>query len=413
MLLPTTKAQVSGHKFLIRRAEHGLVLGDIRMIHDPLASRERAIIFGVLAVVLAAIGTGLLAWLSPDPKPGDAPLVRSAQGQLYVLIDSVYHPVPNLASARLILGEPVETASIGDSALSQSRVGIPLGITQAPGHFARADREYNFAACVAPDEGELPAFLTQTGIEPRNTLAVVADFQPVGWSAQSAALVTAEGKDWVLTTQGRALLADDPVIHRALRITEETPRWEVPIAFLNAVPELPAYSIPQSLPDVVEHGGQLWTGDGRTLTHTQAEILRSAGARLVQRAPEIAGAEFSELPKTTPTWFGPEDGWLCSTGESVGASTSPAGLVELPVGGSAHLGAGLGGGAVAVDTGQDVVVVDATGVRYGVARNEVEILGAHITSGEWSVLRLLPPGPDLNRESALTSAAMVSSASQP
>ena len=41
--LPTTKAQVSGHKFLRRRVEHGLVLGDIRMIHDPLARRRKAL----------------------------------------------------------------------------------------------------------------------------------------------------------------------------------------------------------------------------------------------------------------------------------------------------------------------------------------------------------------------------------
>lgn len=42
--LPTTKAQVSGHKFLVRRLEHGLVFGDIRMIHDPLKRRRRALL---------------------------------------------------------------------------------------------------------------------------------------------------------------------------------------------------------------------------------------------------------------------------------------------------------------------------------------------------------------------------------
>ncbi|WP_301206516.1 type VII secretion protein EccB, partial [Corynebacterium stationis] len=64
-ILPTTKAQVSGHKFLVRRMQHALVLGDISMIHDPLASRRRALIFGMVAVVLIALGSGLLAWLRP------------------------------------------------------------------------------------------------------------------------------------------------------------------------------------------------------------------------------------------------------------------------------------------------------------------------------------------------------------
>ena len=71
--MPTTKAQVSAHKFLQRRVEHGLILGDIRMIHDPLASRRRALIFGSIAVAFLAIGSGMLAWLQPNPNPGDAP----------------------------------------------------------------------------------------------------------------------------------------------------------------------------------------------------------------------------------------------------------------------------------------------------------------------------------------------------
>lgn len=104
--MPTTKAQVSGHKFLQRRVEHGLILGDIRMIHDPLASRRRALIFGSIAVAFLAIGSGMLAWLQPNPNPGDAPIVRSQQGQLFVLVNDSYHPVSNLASARLIAGEP-------------------------------------------------------------------------------------------------------------------------------------------------------------------------------------------------------------------------------------------------------------------------------------------------------------------
>ena len=88
-ILPTTKAQVSGHKFLVRRMQHALVLGDISMIHDPLASRRRALIFGIVAVLLISLGSGLLAWLRPDPDPGQAELLSSEQGQLYVRVDDV------------------------------------------------------------------------------------------------------------------------------------------------------------------------------------------------------------------------------------------------------------------------------------------------------------------------------------
>src|SRR5690625_1705230 len=93
--------------------QHALVLGDISMIHDPLASRRRALIFGMVAVVLIALGSGLLAWLRPDPDPGQAELLSSEQGQLYVRVDDVVHPVANLASARLILGKAAEPVKIG------------------------------------------------------------------------------------------------------------------------------------------------------------------------------------------------------------------------------------------------------------------------------------------------------------
>ena len=122
-ILPTTKAQVSGHKFLVRRMQHALVLGDISMIHDPLASRRRALIFGIVAVVLIALGSGLLAWLRPDPDPGQAELLSSEQGQLYVRVDDVVHPVANLASARLILGKAAEPVTIGATALDDVSLG--------------------------------------------------------------------------------------------------------------------------------------------------------------------------------------------------------------------------------------------------------------------------------------------------
>ena len=117
-LLPTTRAQVTGHRFLRRRVEHGLVFGDIRMIHDPLAARRRAMMFGLVATVLVAAGAGLLAWLRPAADPGEAPILQTGGGALFVRVDDRVHPVANLASARLIVGEPLDPARIGDDLLA-------------------------------------------------------------------------------------------------------------------------------------------------------------------------------------------------------------------------------------------------------------------------------------------------------
>src|SRR5699024_6691278 len=120
------------HKFLVRRMQHALVLGDIWMIHDPLASRRRALIFGLVAVLLIALGSGFLSWLRPDPDPGEATLVRSEQSQLYVRVDYSLHPVANLVSARLILREAAAPVTIGTTAFDNSAPGTPLGILDAP-----------------------------------------------------------------------------------------------------------------------------------------------------------------------------------------------------------------------------------------------------------------------------------------
>ena len=152
--LPTTKAQVSGHKFLRRRVEHGLVLGDIRMIHDPLARRRKALLFGGVGIAFLAVGSGMLAWLQPSPQPGDAPIVRSEQGQLFVDVNDTYHPVFNLASARIIAGQAAEAQAIGDEHLHDALLGSPVGIADAPGYLAAASEtpQQRWAACLAGKE---------------------------------------------------------------------------------------------------------------------------------------------------------------------------------------------------------------------------------------------------------------------
>src|SRR5699024_4089435 len=68
----------------------------------------------------------------PDPDPGQAELLSSEQGHLYVRVDDVVHPVANLASARLILGKAAEPVTIGATALDDVSFGTPLGIVDAP-----------------------------------------------------------------------------------------------------------------------------------------------------------------------------------------------------------------------------------------------------------------------------------------
>jgi type VII secretion protein EccB len=104
----TTKVQVSGWRFLLRRVEHAIVRRDTRMFDDPLQFYSRAVSLGILLAVVVCLGAGLLAYFKPLGKRGsDTLLVDRNTNQLYVVMpgSEQLRPVYNLTSARLVLGK--------------------------------------------------------------------------------------------------------------------------------------------------------------------------------------------------------------------------------------------------------------------------------------------------------------------
>ena len=134
-LRPTTRAQVDGHRFLTRRARHAVVARDVRMLHDPLKRQATALTVGVVGASLVVAGAVVLSLLDPAPDVDRTTImVGRDSGQMYVRGDEAVHPVYNLASARLILGEPAEPATVrpdpsrrpgGDSGRSVHHPGSP------------------------------------------------------------------------------------------------------------------------------------------------------------------------------------------------------------------------------------------------------------------------------------------------
>src|SRR6185503_985052 len=95
----TTKVQVSGWRFLLRRVEHAIVRRDTRMFDDPLQFYSRAVSAGIIIAVLA--------YFKPlGKRGGDTLLVDRTTNQLYVMMPGTgqLRPVYNLTSARLVIG---------------------------------------------------------------------------------------------------------------------------------------------------------------------------------------------------------------------------------------------------------------------------------------------------------------------
>ena len=422
-LLPTTKTQVSGHRFLRRRVEHGLILGDIRMIHDPLSSRRRAMIFGLVAVLMISGVMGLFAWMRPNPDPGEAAVIRAADGSLFARVDDTVHPVTNLTSARLIVGAPEEPVRVGDEHLAALARGVPVGIGVAPSVFAPEDAEdTHWSACTAPGDAVV-------------VLAVPA--QAPLLAEDTALLAEADGREWLVTRDGRTQLPppatpEGRVIRRGLGIDATTPRWRPPAPVLGALREHPPFALPNPLPRVIRTGTSDWAETSRgvqEITSAQAQMLIDAGATPSELTPQaVADRPDAEppvdirLPGRLVRFLDPAgavagvdgsdaaDGALatCAT-ESGGAAHLPAsealeGSVLLSGEGPATRFAGLPSGAVAVDTGHGYHVVDQTGLRYEAPdAGTLETVGAARTEQvPWSIVQLLPAGERLTREAALT-----------
>ncbi len=82
----TTRQQVNGYRFLLRRLDHALVRRDVRMLHDPMRSQLRSLLVGAVLGLLVVAGAAILAFIRPQGAIGDAKIVMGKDsGALYVV----------------------------------------------------------------------------------------------------------------------------------------------------------------------------------------------------------------------------------------------------------------------------------------------------------------------------------------
>jgi type VII secretion protein EccB len=134
----TTRAQVNGYRFLLRRLDHAMVRRDVRMLHDPMRSQSRSLIIGAILGLLGVAGCVILALIHPQGSVGNAKIILGKNsGALFVMVKDqsgavALHPVLNLASARLIAASAESPTSVADSKLSSYTLGPLVGIPGAP-----------------------------------------------------------------------------------------------------------------------------------------------------------------------------------------------------------------------------------------------------------------------------------------
>ncbi len=443
---PTTRLQVSGYRFLLRRLECALLGRDIHAANEPLRAQSAALGVGCVLAVIAVAGCALLGVLRPQADLGQARIVIGQQsGALYVRVGDTWHPVPNLASARLIAATAANPQPVRDSDLARTKRGPLLGIPGAPqliGEPLPAD-ESAWTICDTDGTGATTVVVGPTG----GSLHRVA-------SDHALLVAPASGSPAYLLFKGqRAVvdLADAPVV-RALRLEGRAPRL-VSQALVNAAPEAPAIRVPRirglgaaaiGMPgfsvgsvlriprgDADEYYVVVPAGVQR-IGRVAAELLRFSDSQgtattitvapdAIRAAPVANELPMADFPDRAPELEG--GGTLCVTsgpapsgnfdsalliggGLPVPAGRTPVTLSHADGRGPAVDGVFLPPGRSAYVRGANRVgtryLVTDTGVRFAIHDDDAaRDLGLpEPIPAPWPLLAALPSGPELSRQSA-------------
>lgn len=128
-----TRHQVTAWRFAMRRIAAGVALHDTRMLTDPLRTQSRSILTGVLIATTGVVGCFVFSMIRPNGAVGtNRVLADRDTSALYVRVDDQLHPVLNLTSARLIVGQSVLPARVGSAGLDALARGAMVGIPGAP-----------------------------------------------------------------------------------------------------------------------------------------------------------------------------------------------------------------------------------------------------------------------------------------
>ncbi|MGX9791290.1 type VII secretion protein EccB [Mycobacterium sp. MMS18-G62] len=236
----TTRAQVNGYRFLIRRLEHALIRGDSRMIHDPMRGQMRALIVGLVIAVLITGACGVMAFFKPAPNLGDAQILMSkSSGAAFVRIGDRVHPVLNLASARLIVGKNDNPKDVDDKFLNALPRGPMVGIVGAPTSIRGGD-DLSRSSWTVCDTLQTPDVTETVGAASLQTTVLANDPVLDGniRAAESAQAILTEvgGTTYLIYNGVRAPIElSDPVVINGLHL-QGAPLRPVSVGFLNAFP---------------------------------------------------------------------------------------------------------------------------------------------------------------------------------
>ena len=454
----TTKVQVSGWRFLLRRVEHAIVRRDTRMFDDPLQFYSRSVSIGITIAVVICLGAALLAYFKPLGKRGsDSLLVDRATNQLYIVMPGTgqLRPVYNLTSARLVLGSAGTPNAVKSEELNRMPKGQVIGIPGAP--YATpvgslAESTWTLCDTVTKPESVTPTISTSVIVLPLATDGSVGPMRP-----DQGLLVNYDERNWLVTETGRhAIDLSDRAVTSAVGIPVTAKPTPISEGLFNSLPnagpwqlaEVPGGGAPNTLglpanlvigsvfQTVTESGDQKYVvlPDGvAKVNDTTAAALRATNSYGLIAPPSVESSDVASVAEqvyTSPLPDQPldivlraEDPALCWSWQREPGDQAPKTTVisgrRLPVP-AASLNTGInqiggdstvfinGGQYVRLQSpdpryGESLYYIDPQGVRYGLPNEDTaRVLGLSAPkTAPWQVVSLLVDGPVLSKQAAL------------
>lgn len=443
---PGTWLQVSAYRYLLRRTESALLGEYIRGAGLPSRTRSGPLALGCVVAVIVVAGCAVLGLLRPQVALDRAQIVVSREsGALFVRVGDVWHPVLNLASARLIAATAAAPQAVTESALRATKRGPLLGIPGAPQFLGTPLSAGDMGWSICAGTGAS----TTTIIIGRRSEAPAVHRLAAG---HAILVAPASGSPAYLLHDGHRAMVDlnDAAVVRALRIEGHTPLI-VSDALLNAVPEAP----PIAPPRIRGHGARtpglpgfavgsvlrITRADGdeyyavlaagvQRIGQVAADLLRLSGPQATANAvtvapdairatPVVAELPVALFPDRAPT-LSRSVGTVCASWEKARSDVElmeesglPIPSGRAPVALAQNDGGGPALDAVYVPPGTSAYVRagDEAGTRYLIADTGVRFAvhddaAAHdLGLGDagpapWPLLTLLPAGPELSRQNA-------------
>jgi type VII secretion protein EccB len=365
------------------------------------------------------------------------------------------HPVYNLTSARLVLGNPAEPTAVKSTELDKLPKGQSVGIPGAPYATPVSSGPASvWALCDTVTKADTINPSVQTAVIAM-PLAIDASVNPI--LPNEALLASYQNKDWVITASGRHAtdLADRPLTS-AVGIPANARASPLSAAIFNALPDGGSWRLPPiadegapntlGLPDnlvvgsvfqIHAHSGPEYfvvLSDGvAPVNNNTAVALRAVQSHGLLEPPAVVPSLVVRIPEkiypsplpdqTIKIVSRPNEPVLCWTWERETGEHAPQTAVvtgrHLPIPPSA-MNQGVkqiqraatiytdGGKYVQLQSpdpryGESLYYVDPPGVRYGIP-DEQTATALGLSSPKlapWEIIRLLVDGPVLSKDAAL------------